>query len=123
MPVRRIFYRADRVEKPRTVIPAEPLARTDGWCDDPAHRDYNRHVVLPHDGRHEELWRNDPLYDLIVVLGWNDAPVVRDRGSAIFLHVARSDYAPTEGCVALALDDLRRVLVQGLGAVDVLGDG
>ncbi len=123
MPVRRIFYRADRVEKPRTSFPAEPLARTDGWCDDPAHRDYNRHVLLPHDGRLEELWRNDPLYDLIVVLGWNDAPVVRGRGSAIFLHVARSDYAPTEGCVALALDDLRRVLVQGLGAVDVLGDG
>jgi L,D-peptidoglycan transpeptidase YkuD (ErfK/YbiS/YcfS/YnhG family) len=119
LPLRRVFYRADRVAKPRTHLPVEPLARCDGWCDDPSHRAYNTHVTLPFEARHEALWRDDPLYDVCVVLGWNDAPVVRGRGSAIFLHVARADYAPTEGCVALALSDLRAVLAGGVRALDI----
>jgi len=119
LPLRRVFYRADRVAKPRTHLPVEPLARSDGWCDDPSHRAYNTHVTLPFEARHETLWRNDPLYDVCAVLGWNDAPVVRGRGSAIFLHVARADYAPTEGCVALALPDLLQVLAAGLGMLDI----
>ena len=65
---------------------------------------------LPFPARHERLWRDDHVYDLIAVLGWNDAPVVPGRGSAIFLHVARPDFSGTEGCVALAMDDLVRVL-------------
>jgi L,D-peptidoglycan transpeptidase YkuD (ErfK/YbiS/YcfS/YnhG family) len=121
LPLRRVLYRADRVRPPDCAVPVEPIAPNDGWCDDPADADYNRLVRLPHDGRCEELWRADGLYDLVGVLGWNDAPVVRGRGSAIFLHVARADYAPTEGCIALAPDDLRRVLVEGLTEVEVLG--
>jgi L,D-peptidoglycan transpeptidase YkuD (ErfK/YbiS/YcfS/YnhG family) len=120
LPLRRVFYRADRVRPPDCAVPAEPIAPNDGWSDDPASPDYNRLVRLPHDGSHEELWRQDQLYDLIGVLGWNDAPVQRGRGSAIFLHVARADYAPTEGCVALALGDLQRVLAAGLTEVQVL---
>ena len=114
LPLRRVLYRADRGPPPACAVPIEPLAPDDGWCDDPAHADYNRMVRLPHDARCEELWRTDGVYDLIGVLGWNDAPVVRDRGSAIFLHVARPDYAPTEGCVALAPADLRHVLAMGM---------
>jgi len=114
LPLRRVLYRADRLPPPDCTVPIEPLAPDDGWCDDPTHADYNRMVRLPHDARYEELWRTDGVYDLIGVLGWNDAPVVRDRGSAIFLHVARPDYAPTEGCVALALGDLRSVLALGV---------
>ena len=117
LPLRRALYRADRVARPRTVVPAMPLAPHDGWCDDPAHADYNRPVRLPHDGRHEALWRSDAVYDLIGVLGWNDAPVARGMGSAIFLHVARPDFAPTEGCIALAMLDLRHLLENGLTAV------
>jgi len=120
MPLRRIFYRADRVAKPRSLLPAEPTARTDGWCDDSGHRAYNTRVTLPFEARHETLWRDDPLYDICAVLGWNDAPVVRGRGSAIFLHVARPDYAPTEGCVALALGDVLEVLAAGLLRVQVV---
>ena len=101
-------------------MPLEPIAPDDGWCDDPADADYNRMVRLPHPARCEELWRDDALYDLIGVLGWNDAPVVRGRGSAIFLHVARPDFAPTEGCVALAATDLRAVLAAGLREIEVL---
>lgn len=114
LPLRRVLYRADRGPVPVCAVPIEPIAPTDAWCDDPDHPDYNRMVRLPHDGRVEELWRHDAVYDLIGVLGWNDAPVQKRRGSAIFLHVARADYAPTEGCVALALADLRRVLAMGV---------
>jgi L,D-peptidoglycan transpeptidase YkuD (ErfK/YbiS/YcfS/YnhG family) len=120
LPLRRVFYRADRVPSPDCIVPVEPIVPTDGWCDDPSHADYNRFIHLPHAGRHEELWRQDALYDLIGVLGWNDSPVQRDRGSAIFLHVARPDYAPTEGCVALALGDLRHLLATGLSEIQVL---
>ena len=117
--LRRVLYRAGRIARPHCTVPVEPIAPQDGWCDDPDHRDYNRMVRLPHEGRHEELWRRDAIYDLIGVLGWNDAPVKRGLGSAIFLHVARSDFAPTEGCVALALADLVAVLADGLDAIEV----
>ena len=117
LPLRRVVYRADRMARPRTALPVMPLAPHDGWCDDPAHADYNCPVRLPHEGRHEELWRSDAVYDLVGVLGWNDAPVLRGMGSAIFLHVAQPDFAPTEGCVALAMLDLRRLLEGGLTAV------
>mgnify|MGYP001554122128 CR=1 FL=1 len=114
LPLHRVLYRLDRLPAPACAVPLEPIAETDGWCDAPAHRDYNRPVHLPHAARCEALWRQDRLYDVIGVLGWNDAPVLRDRGSAIFLHVASPDYAPTEGCVALALPDLLRVLAAGV---------
>jgi len=77
-------------------------------------------VQLPHPARCEDLWRSDGVYDLIVVLGWNDAPVERGRGSAIFLHLARPGYAPTEGCVAVAEADLRAVLAAGVTALRVI---
>ena len=120
LPLRRVFYRADRVASVECVVPVEPIVPTDGWCDDPADAAYNRLVKLPYEGRYEELWRQDALYDLVGVLGWNDSPVQRGRGSAIFLHVAGPDYAPTDGCIALALGDLRRVLALGLDEVMVL---
>jgi L,D-peptidoglycan transpeptidase YkuD (ErfK/YbiS/YcfS/YnhG family) len=120
LPLRRVLYRGDRVPPPRCVVPVEPIAPTDGWCDDPSHRDYNRLITLPHTARHEALWRRDTIYDLLALLGWNDSPVVKGRGSAIFLHVARPDFAPTEGCVALALPDLTRLLAEGLTTLRVL---
>jgi L,D-peptidoglycan transpeptidase YkuD (ErfK/YbiS/YcfS/YnhG family) len=112
--LRSVLYRADRLRRPRTTLPVLPLAPHDGWCDDPADADYNRRVRLPRSGRHEELWRSDAVYDVVGVLGWNNAPIVPSRGSAIFLHVARPDYAPTEGCVALARPDLLAALEAGL---------
>jgi L,D-peptidoglycan transpeptidase YkuD (ErfK/YbiS/YcfS/YnhG family) len=117
--LRRVFYRADRGPAPRSRVPVEPLAPNDGWCDDPMDRRYNMHVQTPYDGRHEALWRADGVYDVIGVLGWNDQPVVRGRGSAIFLHVAAPDWRPTEGCVALPEADLRAVLAAGLTEVVV----
>ena len=117
--LRRVLYRADRVARPRAAVPVEPIAPEDGWCDDPSDARYNQMVRLPYEARHEELWRHDGLYDVVGVLGWNDRPVERARGSAIFLHVASPDYAPTEGCVALALADLRGLLDKGLTGIEV----
>jgi L,D-peptidoglycan transpeptidase YkuD (ErfK/YbiS/YcfS/YnhG family) len=111
-PLRRVLYRADRVAMPVTGLPAQALTPQDGWCDDPADPAYNRPVRLPHGGRHEKLWRDDGVYDVIVVIGHNDDPPVPGQGSAVFLHVARTGYPPTEGCVALALGDLLAVLAE-----------
>ncbi|MGH7001506.1 MAG: L,D-transpeptidase family protein [Stellaceae bacterium] len=108
--MRRVLYRADRSPAPVTRLPMAPITNDDGWCDDPADAAYNRPVKLPYRARAERLWRADRLYDLVVVLGYNDDPTVASAGSAIFLHVAAADYAPTEGCVALAPEDLRRIL-------------
>ncbi len=123
MPLRRVLFRADRGPAPRTTVAIEPIGPADGWCDDPADPAYNRPVRTPYPGRHEALWRPDGLYDVVGVLGWNDAPVKRGAGSAIFLHVARPDYAATEGCIALALTDLCALLAAGLTAVRVPGPG
>jgi L,D-peptidoglycan transpeptidase YkuD (ErfK/YbiS/YcfS/YnhG family) len=123
LPLRRVLYRPDRVEPPASAMPVQPLVPTDGWCDDPAHPDYNTQVRLPLDGGAEVLWRDDALYDVIGVLGWNDRPVRPGLGSAIFLHIARADYALTDGCVALSLEDLRRALAAGLTEIVVRGSG
>ena len=111
-PLRRLLYRADRVAAPRTALPVAEIGAADGWCDDPADRAYNLPVKLPYPASHERLYRDDHVYDLVVVLGYNDSPPVPGAGSAIFLHLARPDYAPTEGCVALAEPDLRALLAQ-----------
>lgn len=109
-PLRKVLYRPDRLDPPATDLPLDALEPDDGWCDDPGHKDYNRPVKLPFPASHEELWRQDRIYDVIVVLGYNDDPPLSGAGSAIFLHVARADYGPTAGCVALAPADLLEAL-------------
>jgi len=109
-PLRFGYYRSDRLAAPQTRLAMTPLHSRQGWCDAPDHPLYNRPVMLPFEGSCEHLWRDDGVYDVIIVLGHNDAPPRPGLGSAIFLHVARPDYSPTEGCVALALPDLRALL-------------
>lgn len=110
-PVRKIFYRPDKLEKPpETSFQVQALTPDDGWSDDVKMPEYNRFVRLPYNGSHEKLWRDDCLYDIIVVLGYNDDPVVSGKGSAIFMHVAREGYAPTAGCIALSREDLLEIL-------------
>ena len=100
-PLRRVIWREDRGPRPATALPVRALAHDDGWCDDPADAAYNRLVRLPYPASAERLWREDSIYDLIVVLGYNDDPPVAGGGSAIFLHIARPDFAATQGCVAV----------------------
>jgi L,D-peptidoglycan transpeptidase YkuD (ErfK/YbiS/YcfS/YnhG family) len=109
-PIRRLLYRPDKAPAPATALPAQAIAPDDGWCDDPGEPDYNQPIKLPHRGSFERLWREDDLYDLVVVLGYNDDPATPRKGSAIFLHIARPGYAPTEGCVALAREDVEALI-------------
>lgn len=109
-PVGEVFYRADRMRRPRTCLSAHPLHRWDGWCDDPADRNYNRPVRHPYPASAEVMWRRDDLYDVVIVLDYNQRPRIRGRGSAVFMHLARPGYAPTAGCIALSAHDMRIVL-------------
>jgi L,D-peptidoglycan transpeptidase YkuD (ErfK/YbiS/YcfS/YnhG family) len=114
-PIRRLLYRPDRVREIACVFPIQPMSPADGWCDEPGEPAYNRLITRPYAARHETLWREDALYDLVLVIGHNDDPVVPGRGSAVFLHLAQRDYGPTEGCVAFARADFIRLL----GALDL----
>jgi L,D-peptidoglycan transpeptidase YkuD (ErfK/YbiS/YcfS/YnhG family) len=102
-------YRPDRVSRPATCLPTVPLRRLDGWCDDPADRSYNRLVPLPYPAGHEELWRQDMLYDVLVVLDWNLLNPRPGVGSAIFFHLAPG-MTPTAGCIAVTLPAMRKIL-------------
>lgn len=106
-----VFYRADRQPHPVTRLQATPIRPNLGWCDDPDSRHYNRFVRLPHPDRHERLWRDDHLYDVIVVLDYNLTSPKPGAGSAIFLHIAAPDFAPTSGCIALRADAMRALLM------------
>lgn len=119
LPLRTVLHRPDRVALGACALPARAITRDDGWSDDPDDPLYNTLVPLPHPHRHERLWREDGLYDLMVTLGWNDDPPVPGRGSAIFLHCAAEGSAPTEGCVALPRDELLALLPR-LSPGDVL---
>ena len=110
--MRRLLYRPDRGMAPCTGLGVHPLKPDDGWCDDPSDASYNRAVTLPYCASAEALWREDALYDLIVILGHNDEPVTPGAGSAIFLHPTWPDFAPTEGCIALTRPDLIDLLAR-----------
>jgi L,D-peptidoglycan transpeptidase YkuD (ErfK/YbiS/YcfS/YnhG family) len=118
-PLRKVFYRPDRVPAPKTRLPVQALTPADGWCDAPGDPAYNRPVRLPYPASAETLWRDDRVYDLIVVLGHNDDPPISPMGSAIFLHLAQPDWAPTAGCVAVRREDLLDLLSQA-GPEDAL---
>lgn len=119
--LRELLFRPDRLRRPRTGLPVRAIARDAGWCDDAHDRNYNRPVRLPYGARAERLWREDGLYDLVVVLDYNLHPRAKGRGSAIFVHVAQDGHAPTQGCVALARGDLLALLsICGPGsAIDI----
>ena len=109
---RQVLFRRDRLKLVETPLPRRAMKLDDGWCDDPEDWNYNRQVSLPYRAGHEKLWREDHLYDIVVVIGHNDDPVIRGKGSAVFLHLAHDDFQPTEGCVAFKPGDLIQILAQ-----------
>jgi L,D-peptidoglycan transpeptidase YkuD (ErfK/YbiS/YcfS/YnhG family) len=115
-PLISVFYRADRIEAPGSQLRVIPLAPNHAWVDDPADANYNRLVALPYPASAEPMWREDELYDALVVIGYNTDPVMSGAGSAIFLHIATPDFARTAGCIAVAKEVL-------LGLLPVLGPG
>ena len=120
-PLRRLLYRADRGAAPKTALPASAIAPDDGWCDAPADGAYNRPVTHPYPASAERLWRNDALYDLVVILGHNDDPVIAGGGIG-HLPTRRQTRlcTPTEGCVALARDDLEALVADRRSRADLL---
>ena len=104
------LFRPDRMPRRQCAIPTSEIKRTSGWCDDPSSPNYNRPVKLPSMHRHEKLHRADELYDQLLVLDYNLKPRKVGAGSAIFFHVAHKNFAPTEGCVAICVSDMRRLL-------------
>jgi L,D-peptidoglycan transpeptidase YkuD (ErfK/YbiS/YcfS/YnhG family) len=116
----RVLYRADRIQRPRTTLPASPIGGHDGWCETVGDRNYNRQIKLPYPASHELLKRDDRLYDIIVVLSHNHRPRIQGHGSAVFFHLAREGYAPTAGCVAVTLRDMRIILERIWGSVKLV---
>lgn len=107
---RELRYRVDHGPRPATLLPVRRTRPEDGWCDEPMDGRYNRAVRLPLKASHEEMWRDDGLYDLVIVLDHNARPRRARRGSAVFLHLARPGFEPTAGCIAFRRGDLRRLL-------------
>ncbi len=110
--IRRLWWRADKYPRPRTLLPAQRIGVDDGWCENPADRHYNRPVKVPQNSGADRLKRKDDLYDFIIEIDHNTRPRVAGRGSAVFIHAARPKFAPTAGCVALDLNTLRRLLAR-----------
>jgi L,D-peptidoglycan transpeptidase YkuD (ErfK/YbiS/YcfS/YnhG family) len=110
--LKRLWWRADRQPRPRTLLPVRRIDRHLAWCEDTADRRYNRPFRRSANEPGDRLWRDDALYDLIVEIDHNTRPRVAGRGSAVFLHVARPDRSPTAGCIAFRASDLRRLLAR-----------
>ena len=106
----RVYYRRDKIKNIVTSIKKKKIKKTIGWCDDPASNSYNKEIKLPNKFGHEKLYRKDNLYDLILVLNYNVNPIIKNKGSAIFIHIAKKKYEPTAGCIALKQKDLIELL-------------
>lgn len=110
--LKRLWWRADRHPRPRTQLPVRRIRDGDGWCEDPLDRHYNRPVVVPKDSKADRLMRQDRLYDFIIEIDHNTRPRIAGRGSAVFVHIARSGFEPTAGCISLTLPALRQMLAR-----------
>jgi L,D-peptidoglycan transpeptidase YkuD (ErfK/YbiS/YcfS/YnhG family) len=108
--LRRLWWRADRMPRPRTRLPVRRIDPALAWCENPTDRRYNRPFRRSANEPGDRLWRDDRLYDLVIEISHNTCPRVAGRGSAVFVHVARPDRCGTAGCVALDAKDLRRLL-------------
>jgi L,D-peptidoglycan transpeptidase YkuD (ErfK/YbiS/YcfS/YnhG family) len=97
----KIYYRDDRVKKIPLNLKLIKIKKNMGWCDDPKSKKYNQLVKLPNKYGHEKLYRKDNIYDLILALNYNMKPIIKDKGSAIFIHVANKNYKSTAGCIGL----------------------
>ena len=105
-----ILYRKDRLKKIQTRIKKFEIKKNMGWCNDPLSKNYNRLVKLPSHYSFEKLYRKENIYDIILVLNYNMNPIIKNKGSAIFIHVAKKNYKSTEGCVALKKIHLLKIL-------------
>ena len=108
--IKYILYRKDRIKKIQTQIKKFEITKNMGWCDDSRSKKYNKLIKLPSSYKYEKLYKKENIYDIILVLNYNMSPIIKNKGSAIFIHVAKKNYKKTEGCVALKKIHLLRVL-------------
>jgi L,D-peptidoglycan transpeptidase YkuD (ErfK/YbiS/YcfS/YnhG family) len=108
--LKQVFYRADRINKITTNLKKIKIKKNMGWCDDPSSKRYNQLIKIPYKFSHEKLYRKDHIYDIVVILNYNMNPVVKKRGSAIFMHITKKNYLKTLGCIALKKNDLLEIL-------------
>ena len=108
--IKKLYYRADRIKRITTSIKKIKIKKNTGWCDDFKSASYNKEIKLPSKFGHEKLYRNDHLYDLVVVINYNTNPIIKKKGSAIFIHISKNNYQTTSGCIALKKSDLIKIL-------------
>ena len=104
-----VYFRGDRIDKPKTKLKTIRIDKQMGWCDDPQNINYNKEIKLNKKIKAEKLYRKDNIYDIIIVINYNTRRIVKNKGSAIFIHVTKN-YRPTRGCIALSLNDLEILL-------------
>ena len=109
--LKKIFYRKDRIKLFKTTLKKNYIKKSIGWCDDPNSEHYNKEIKFPFNGSAEKLWRKDNIYDLIIILNYNFNPIIKNKGSAIFLHICKKNYAPTKGCVAINKKDMMNLII------------
>ena len=108
--IKGLFYRKDKINTLKTKIKKKAIKKNMGWCDDPKSSKYNKLINYPFNYSSEKLYRTDNIYDIVVVLNFNMNPVKRNKGSAIFIHVAKRKFNPTKGCVAIKKIELKKLL-------------
>ena len=112
--IKYLLYRKDRLSGVRTKLKKYSIKKNMGWCDDVNSKKYNKLIILPSNLKHEKLYIKDHIYDLVIVINYNMNPTVKNKGSAIFLHIAKKNYSPTKGCVAISKKNMR-ILLKNLG--------
>ena len=108
--LRYIMYRSDKIKKPKTNLPTYIIKKNHICCDDPKNSFYNKILDIKNSNLTEKLWRKDILYDILIVIGYNDGPIIKGKGSAIFLHLCEKKYKPTKGCIAIEKKNMIKLL-------------
>jgi len=106
----QIYYRKDRIKKIKSKMKIVEINKNMGWCDDSKSKKYNQLIKLPSKYGYEKFYRADNLYDLILVLNYNIKPIIKNKGSAIFIHLAKRNYSATKGCIGLSKRNLLKIL-------------
>ena len=105
-----LYYRKDRIKLPKCKIKNKVIKKNMGWCDDSKSKKYNREIIFPFKYTAEKLYRKDRIYDLFINIEYNYLPIIKKKGSAIFLHVTNRKYKPTKGCIAILKKDFMKIL-------------
>jgi L,D-peptidoglycan transpeptidase YkuD (ErfK/YbiS/YcfS/YnhG family) len=108
--LKKVYYREDRIKNLKTKLKKIKIKKFMAWCDDPKSKFYNKQIKLPSRYSYEKLYRNDKIYDIIITLDYNTNPIIKNKGSAIFIHISKRNYKPTAGCIALKKENLMNLL-------------